>query len=79
MKSRSRSKVPATYLISKTLLAIGTCSLAVVAGCASVTTRSYNKPARYVSFAAVEACAGAGFEVGPEGSAGGGMQVEGDP
>ena len=78
MKARSRSRFPATYLISKTLLAIGICSLLMVAGCVSVTKRSYNQPAKYVSFATVEACAAAGFEDGPAADVGGGVEVAGE-
>jgi hypothetical protein len=37
----------------------------VLLGCTSVTTRTYDFPAKYVNFAALEACLEAGFEVGP--------------
>ena len=44
----------------------------------SVTKRSYNQPAKYVRFAAVEACAAAGFEGGPAADVGGGMEITGE-
>lgn len=47
---------------SKSLFSVSVVLLFFSIGCASVTQRSYNMPASYVSFATQEACATAGFD-----------------